>query len=91
MKFLLDENVSPRTAKLIKGLGLEALHATDAGLGGKSDNELYEYCKDRGFILVTFDHQFGFEYTSRKDLGGLVIIRVHPQTLELLHPILENF
>ncbi len=91
MRFLLDENISPKTAEFLRSLGVDAIHAIEAKLKGKSDPELYEYCKSKKRVLVTFDHEFGFEYLSRKDLQGLVIVRIHPQTLENLHPILKNF
>ena len=91
MRFLLDENVSARTAAFLRGLGIDARHASEAGLKGASDEAIYEHCKREGLVLVTFDHEFGYAYHARKDLEGLILLRLHPQTLELVHAALEEF
>ncbi len=91
MKFLLDENISPKTAAFLGELGLDVVHAVGMGLKGKPDSDVYEFCKSGRYVLVTFDHEFGFEYLSRKDLQGLVIVRIHPQTMENIHPAMKNF
>ncbi len=90
-KFLLDENVSPKTTLFLRSLGLNVSDVRELNLTRKSDDEIYEYAKKEKSILVTFDHEFGYFYISRKDLEGLIIIRVHPQTFEILHPILKKF
>lgn len=91
MKFLLDENISPKTAEVLRNSGVDVVSALETALKGKPDSEVYEFCKNEKCVLVTFDHEFGFEYLSKKDLLGLIIIRIHPQTMETLHPILMNF
>jgi len=63
----------------------------EIGLKGESDAEIYEYSKEKKYALITFDHEFGLEYISRKDLDCLIIIRIHPQTREIVHPALEKF
>ena len=90
-KFLIDENISPQSVQFLLGLGLEVFDAREMGLRGQSDEEVYKYAKDNGLILMTFDHEFSYLYLSRKDLAGLIILRVHPQTLENLHGALKRF
>ena len=91
MKFLLDQNISPRTASHLKSIGLDAAHINEFGMGGASDEEIYKFAADKKFILVTFDHEFSYRFISDRRLPGLVLLRVHPQTLEILHPVLEDF
>ena len=89
MKFLLDQNISIKTAEFLRNLSIDASQTNEIGLKGKNDEEIYEHCKNNGFILVTFDQEFGFKYLSKKDLKGLIIIRIHPQIKEIFHPILK--
>ncbi len=91
MRFLLDENVSARTAAFLCGLGIDARHASEAGLKGAPDEAIYEHCKRERFVLITFDHEFGYAYHARKDLEGLILLRLHPQTLEIVHTALTGF
>lgn len=42
MKFLLDENISPKTAHFLKKLGHDAVHVRDVNLRGVSDNKIFE-------------------------------------------------
>lgn len=91
MKFLLDQNISLTTAEFLLKLGINAKHVSKLGLKGKTDKKIYEYTRKEKYILVTFDQGFGFKYLSKKDLEGLIIIRIHPQTIENLHPVLKNF
>lgn len=91
MKFLLDQNLSPKTVLFLRKLGVSVVDVREVGLAGKSDDEIYEYALRESFVLVTFDHEFGYKCVARGDLQGLIIIRLHPQTLELIHSMLERF
>ncbi len=58
MKLLFDQNISP---KIIKQLPLEILECQQVrfvGLEDKSDNEIFDFAKEKGFALVTFDADF---------------------------------
>jgi predicted nuclease of predicted toxin-antitoxin system len=90
-KFLLDENISPKTVLFLHSLGLEVIGIREVGLQGKSDEIIYGHAKENGFVLVTYDHEFGHVFHYRKDLEGLILLKVHPQTLETLHPVLKRF
>ena len=43
MRFLLDENQSPRVAALLVAAGHDAVHVGDFGLAGAPDAELLEH------------------------------------------------
>lgn len=91
MKFLLDQNLSPQTVLFLKTLGLDALDVREVGLGGKEDDEIYAYAVRHKCVIITFDHEFAYKYIFKGDLEGLIIIRLHPQTLPNIHEILKQF
>ncbi len=75
----------------MKTLGLDAHDMRDKGLSGASDEKIYEFAKKQGFIFITYNSDFSRMYKIRKDLPGLILLRVHPQTIEILHPVLKDF
>ncbi len=91
MKFFVDQNISPQTTKLLRSLKLDAVDVRDVNLLGADDNKIYDFAKREKRILVTFDHEFAYKYLSKKDLPGLIILRVHPQILETIHKVLKEF
>lgn len=91
MKFLLDQNLSPQTTQFLRQLGITVIDVREVGLDGKSDQEIYDYALLNKLVIITFDHEFGYTYLARKDLEALVILRLHPQTKERIHRLLEQF
>jgi len=91
LRFLLDQNISPTTKKFLLRLGILVNHIDDFNLSGKTDDEIYEFVKQKKFVLITFDQEFAFTYINKKDLEGLIILRIHPQILENMHKILSGF
>ncbi|MCP8309474.1 MAG: DUF5615 family PIN-like protein [archaeon] len=45
MRFLLDQNISIKTAKFLRNFDIEVLHINETTLKGKSDTEIYEIAK----------------------------------------------
>lgn len=91
LNFLIDQNISRKTTKFLLDFGLKVSDVRDLGLDGKSDEEIYYYARNGGFVIITFDHEFAYSFMNRKDLVGLIILRIHPQTLEIVHNILKTF
>jgi len=91
LKFLLDENLSPLTVDLLRDLGLEAVHIYDVGLIGKSDEEIYEFAKKKKYVIITFDKVFAYYFFKRKDIDAFILLRIFPQTFEILNESLKNF
>lgn len=91
MKFLLDQNLSPQTALFLKTLGIDAIDVREVGLSGKEDDEIYDYAVLHKCVIITFDHEFAYKYVFRGDLEGLIIIRLHPQTIYNIHELLKQF
>ncbi len=91
IKFLLDQNLSPQTADFLRGLGWTTKDIRELGKSGASDDEIYKLATVEGWILVTYDLDFSRRFMADKGLPGLVLLRVHPQTVEVLHPVLRDF
>ena len=91
MKLLLDQNLSPATARFLKDLGVQAYDVREKGLSGASDEQIYAHAAKENLILVTFDVAFSRRYIAERNLAGLILLRVHPQTTEVLHPVLADF
>lgn len=91
MRFLLDQILSPKTTEFLKSLGLEAYDLRMTGLTGASDVEVYSFARENSLGIVTYNTGFSRMYISRRNLPCLILLRVHPQTIESLHPVLEDF
>lgn len=91
MKFLLDQNLSPKTTQFLKSLQLDAVDVRDVGLSGQDDDTIYRYALQHRFVLITYDHEFSYKYLANKDLEGLIFLRLHPQLLEIVHDVLKKF
>ena len=58
MKLLFDENLSPRLVAALSDVFPESAHVDRLGMGGEPDPVIWEYAKDRGYILVSKDSDF---------------------------------
>jgi predicted nuclease of predicted toxin-antitoxin system len=58
MKLLLDANLSYRIVGQISDIYPESAHVKAFGLGTASDNEVWQFAKDHGFVLVSKDADF---------------------------------
>ncbi len=59
MKLLLDANLSPEVARLLKEAGHEAIHVRDIGLLSAPDPEILQAAAKEERILLTADADFG--------------------------------
>lgn len=59
MKLLLDANLSPEIARLLKEAEHDAIHVSEIGLLSAPDPEIMEAAAQEGRILLTADADFG--------------------------------
>ncbi len=58
MKLLFDENLSPKLPRLLATLFPGSVHVRECGLRGISDENVWEYARANGFIIVSKDSDF---------------------------------
>ena len=58
MKLLFDQNISFRITKIISESFPEARHISQVGLADSSDTGIWEYARQHGFTIVTFDSDY---------------------------------
>src|SRR5438552_947510 len=58
MKFLVDENLSPKLVRLLADLFPESIHVRDVGLGRASDSTVWQYAIEHGLTIVSKDEDF---------------------------------
>lgn len=59
MRSLIDENLSPRVAEILRAAGHDATHARDLGLGAASDPVVLETAGRDDRVIVSADTDFG--------------------------------
>lgn len=59
MKLLLDANLSPEVARLLKEAGHDAIHVGDVGLLSAPDPEILQAAANGEQVLLTADADFG--------------------------------
>jgi predicted nuclease of predicted toxin-antitoxin system len=59
VKLLLDANLSPRVARLLKEAGHDAIHVADIGLLTAADPDILRTAAKEERILLTADSDFG--------------------------------
>jgi predicted nuclease of predicted toxin-antitoxin system len=58
MKLLLDQNVSAGAADVLRGAGVDVVHAREVALSTAGDPDILEWCRTSGRFLVTLDGDF---------------------------------
>lgn len=93
MKFKLDENFGTRTQQLFQAAGHEVQTVRSQGLGGCSDQHLYEVCCSERRCLVTLDLDFAdVTRFPPAEANGIIVIRVpRNPSLALLEQLARQF
>lgn len=95
VKFLLDANLSPRTARyLVQTLGLDVVSLLTQHLGTLHDSEVVRLAKREGRVIVTFDGDFAERYWHAvPDPPGVIYLRLakESQFVPEVNQILERF
>jgi len=91
MKFLVDENISHLTVTFLNELGYEA-QGIPEDLKGSDDEAIINLAIEEEWFVITLDLDFGqIYYFSKREEVGIIVLRVHPPTVEHVNKVLENF
>lgn len=91
MKILFDQNISFRIIKIISEYFPEAAQIRFVGHENSSDIEIWEYAKNNGYSIVTFDSDF-IDITNLKGFPPKIIwLRIgNTSTEEIATILIEN-
>lgn len=92
-RFLLDANLSPRTATSLRNsFGFDVVHIRDVRGGMIPDEEVVAVAKELGRVIITYDTDFGEIHHFREHgLLGVIQLELRDQTLESAHRSLDTF
>jgi predicted nuclease of predicted toxin-antitoxin system len=91
MKFLADMGISPRSVAYLRGLGQDAVHLHEEGLGRLSDPTILRKAQDEGRVLLTNDLDFGeLMAASGAELPSVVIFRLRDMRPEQVNGYLAE-
>lgn len=96
MRFLVDENLSPRICTLLTAAGHHASHVRDQGMAGATDHQVLAAAAAEGYILITADRgDFGRELALTRALTpSVVLLRQLPDVVraaDVAALLLANF
>ena len=77
MRFLLDQNVSPKVTASLRSLGHDAVDTRDLGLQRARDTTLWQRAGAEGRMLISFDRGFSDLRHYPGGFGpGLIVLRL---------------
>ena len=92
MKLLFDQNISFRITRLLPDSFFECRHLQSVELNNCNDNEIWQFAKQNGFTIVTFDSDFFDIATLRGFPPKVVWLRTgNLTTTEIAELIILNF
>ena len=59
LKLLVDKNLSPAWLEPLHSAGYDAVHWSQIGSADASDEELFRWSRDNGYVVFTHDLDFG--------------------------------
>jgi len=88
MKLLIDMNLSPKWASVLKEAGFESVHWSRIGRIDAPDYEILKYARSNGYVVFTHDLDFGAILAATKaDYPSVIQIRTQNVTPENLGPL----
>jgi predicted nuclease of predicted toxin-antitoxin system len=65
LKFLIDENISPKVAELLRARRIDAISTHENGMLGAGDVEVLHYGATEGRCVITSNRDYFLELTHR--------------------------
>ncbi len=90
MKLLLDQNLSPRLVKSISDVFPGSAHVSECALDRSSDEEVWVYARNHGFVLVTKDSDFQELSVIRGTPPMVILLRLGNCTTARIEHVLRS-
>lgn len=88
-KFLIDENISPKTQQFLTKLGFDVVLLKSRGI---TDEKVVTQAMEQERIIITLDLDFGeiFHFHKKGEVG-IIVLRMVPPTVENVNTALKRF
>jgi predicted nuclease of predicted toxin-antitoxin system len=93
VKFLVDQNRSPRLARLLCEAGHDAVHTLDMGLEAAEDSDVLDQARSEQRVLISGDTDFGALLALARESSPSVILfrqRVRRRAEHQASALLQN-
>lgn len=90
MKLLFDENLSHRLVNVLADVYPGSTHPRNCGLRGESDDAIWRYAKENGFVIVSKDSDFSQRSALLGSPPKVVWLRVGNCTTTRAEFVLRN-
>lgn len=90
MKFLADENIPLEVVKHLQQDGIDLVSQSIVAPGANDEQILSRMLQEKR-VIITLDKDFGqLIFKTRKQSNGVILLRVHPQSVEYLYSLLKK-
>jgi len=76
VRFLVDAQLPPALASLLRAHGHQADHVNDIGPGDAPDRSLWEFARENDAVIVTKDEDFSLLFALRGEPAAVVWVRI---------------
>jgi len=91
VRFLLDANLSWRSAKTLKNHFDDCFHVEDIGLSFPAkDTEIWTYARENGLLIVTNDEDFLHLSTAKGFPPKVLLLKTGNQSRKFIEQVLIN-
>jgi predicted nuclease of predicted toxin-antitoxin system len=90
VKLLFDENLSHRLAEALSDVYSGSEHLRNCGLRGASDERIWQYARENGFVIVLKDSDFSERSSLRGSPPKVIWLRIGNCTTVRAEFVLRN-
>jgi len=92
LRFLTDENISPRLTAFLRELGHDVLDVKERGWYGKADIDLLRKAAQGRRIVISHDRDFGkLAINQRQPCYGVIYLRLRDQRSDNAIRVMREF
>ena len=78
MKILANENIPAEVVKKLKNKGFDVERVDNIKIG-MTDDEVIKFASKQGFIILSYDKDFGEKvFRSQQSVKGVILLRIRP-------------